>query len=68
MHRACSTHKGGQKYIGYMILIGKPQGNRALKRPRRRWENNIKMYLRETGTVAWIRLMWLRIGTRGEFL
>jgi hypothetical protein len=29
--------------------VGKPQGKRPLGRPRRRWEDNIKMDLRETG-------------------
>jgi hypothetical protein len=29
------------------VLVGKPQGNRPLERPRRRWEDQIKMDLRE---------------------
>jgi hypothetical protein len=33
----------------YRILVGKPKGKRPLKRPRRRWEDGIKMDLRETG-------------------
>jgi hypothetical protein len=32
----------------YDILVGKPEGNRPLRRPRRRCENNIRMDLRET--------------------
>jgi hypothetical protein len=38
------------------ILVGRPQGRRPLGRPRRRWEDNIKMDLRETGfgDVDWI--------------
>jgi hypothetical protein len=32
----------------FVILIGKPEGKRSLGRPRRRWEGNIKMNLRET--------------------
>jgi hypothetical protein len=31
----------------YRILVGKPEGKRPLKRPRRRWVDNIKMDLRE---------------------
>jgi hypothetical protein len=31
------------------ILVGKPEGKRPLGRPRRRYENNIRMDLRETG-------------------
>jgi hypothetical protein len=33
----------------YNILVGRPEGRRPLGRPRRRWENNIKMDLREIG-------------------
>jgi hypothetical protein len=33
----------------YSILVGKPEGKRPLGRPRRRWVDNIKMDLRETG-------------------
>ena len=33
----------------YRVLVGKPEGNRPLGRPRRRWEDNIKMYLQEVG-------------------
>jgi hypothetical protein len=33
----------------YRVLVGKPEGKRPLGRPRRRWENEIKMNLREIG-------------------
>ena len=33
----------------YKVLVGKPEGKRPLGRPRRRWEDNIKMDLREVG-------------------
>jgi hypothetical protein len=33
----------------FKILIGKPTGNIPLGRPRRRWENNIRMDLKEMG-------------------
>ena len=33
----------------HLVLVGKPEGNRPLGRPRRRWEDNIKMVLREVG-------------------
>jgi hypothetical protein len=33
----------------YRVLVGKPEGKRPLGRPRRRWENGIKMDLGETG-------------------
>jgi hypothetical protein len=40
----------------YNILVGRPEGRRPLGRPRRRWEDNIKMGLREIGfgVVDWI--------------
>ena len=33
----------------HIVLVGKPEGKRPLGRPRRRWEDNIKMDLREVG-------------------
>jgi hypothetical protein len=33
----------------YRVLVGKPEGKRPLGRPRRRWEDNIKMDLQELG-------------------
>jgi hypothetical protein len=37
----------GEKRNAYRILMGKPEENRPLERPRRRWMDNIKMDLRE---------------------
>jgi hypothetical protein len=39
----------GEKRNAYRILVGKPEGKRSLKRPRRRWEDNVIMDLREIG-------------------
>jgi hypothetical protein len=33
----------------YRVLVGKPEGKRPLRRPRRRWKDNIKMDLQEVG-------------------
>ena len=33
----------------HKVLVGKPEGNRPLGRPRHRWQDNIKMDLREVG-------------------
>ena len=33
----------------HRVLVGKPEGKRPLERPRRRWEDNIKMDLQEVG-------------------
>jgi hypothetical protein len=40
----------------YNILVGRPEGRRSVGRPRRRWEDNVKMDLREIGfwDVDWI--------------
>jgi hypothetical protein len=50
----CSTNGG--KRNAYRILVGKPEGKRPLGRSRRRWVDNIKIDLRETGwkAVDWI--------------
>jgi len=42
----------------YRVLVGIPEGKRPLGRPRRRWEDNIKMDLQEVGSggTDWIEL------------
>jgi hypothetical protein len=47
MGRTCGTYGG--KPDAYRALAGKPEGRRALERPRSRWEENTKMELREVG-------------------
>jgi hypothetical protein len=42
---ACSTN--GEKRNACTILVGKPEGKRSLRRPRRRWVDNIKLDIRE---------------------
>jgi hypothetical protein len=48
----------GKRRGAYRAIVGKPEGRRPLERPRRRWEDNIKMDLREVGWggVHWIDL------------
>jgi hypothetical protein len=41
----------GERRGAYRALVGKPEGRRSLGRPRRRWEDNIKMGLRQAGWV-----------------
>jgi hypothetical protein len=43
----CGTHGVGERRI--QVLIGRPEGKILLGRPRHRWEDNIKLDLRETG-------------------
>jgi len=53
-HVACMGERRGV----YRVLVGKPEGKRPLGRPRRRWEDNIKMDLQEVGCdgMDWIDL------------
>jgi hypothetical protein len=57
-----------KKRNAYGILVGKPEWEKSLGRPRRKWKDNIKVDLREIGGVVWTRLKWLRIGARGRLL
>ena len=47
MGGACSRY--GESGGVYGVLVGKPEGNRPLGRPRRSWKDNIKMDLQELG-------------------
>jgi hypothetical protein len=57
---------GGGKV--YRVLMGKLEGKGPLETPRRRWEDGIKMDLREIGWGVWSGFSWLRIGTLGGLL
>jgi hypothetical protein len=58
----CGTHGEGRGV--YRVLVGRPEGKRPLGRPR--WEDNIKMDLREIGidVANWIRLAQDRVQWR----
>ena len=51
------THMGQGRGV-YRVLVRKPEGKRPMERPRRRWEDNIKMDLQEMGGVCgdWMEL------------
>jgi hypothetical protein len=49
MRRAGHVARMGERRSVYRVLVGKPEGRRTLGRPRRRWEDNIRMDLREVG-------------------
>jgi hypothetical protein len=52
----------GEQRNVYKVLMGKPEGKRPLGRPRCRWEDGIRMDLREIGwrSVDWIQLAQVR--------
>jgi hypothetical protein len=49
----------------HRVFVGRPEGRRPFGRPRRRWEDNIKMDLQEVVGTGW---GGLRIGTGGGHL
>jgi len=53
---ACSTYR--EKRGVYRVLAGKPEGKRRLGSPRLRWEDNIKLNIKEVGcgVMDWIDL------------
>ena len=56
MGGACGAYGGGRGV--HRVSVGKPEGKRPLGRPRRRWEDNIKMDLQEVGVGCgdWMEL------------
>jgi hypothetical protein len=50
------------------ILEGKPEGKRPLGRPKHRWEDHIKMDLREIGWGDMDWIVWLKIRATGGLL
>ena len=50
------------------VLVGKPEGKRPLGRPRRRWEDNIKMDLQEVGWGCGDWMEWAQDGDRWRAL
>jgi hypothetical protein len=59
------THGEGERCL--QDLGGRPEGKRPLGRPGHRWEDNIKMDLRERG-MGQTGFGWLRIGSGGRLL
>ena len=67
------AHMGEDRGVD-RVLVGKPEGRRPLERPRRRWEDNIKMDLKEVGgghgdwmELAQDRDRWRALGTVRDF-
>jgi len=66
MGRACGAY--GEGKCVYRVLVVKPEGKIPLGRPRRRWEDNIKMDLQDVGCGVWTGSSWFRIVTDGGHL
>ena len=58
----------GKSRVAYRILVGKPEGSRPLGIRKRRWEDNIKMGLREVDWGAWTGSILVRTGIGGGLL
>jgi len=64
------AHMGERRCV-YRVLVGKPDGKRPLRKPRRRWGNRgiiLRWVFRRWDVEAWTGLSWLRIGTGGRLL
>jgi hypothetical protein len=58
----------GERRNVYRVLVEKSEGKGSLERPRHRWEDGVKMDLREIGWGVLSGFTWLRIGTVGGLL
>jgi hypothetical protein len=63
----CGTHGVEERRGVYRVSVGMPEGKRPLGRPRRRWEDNIKMELREIVIDGGTGFGWLKGGSSGGF-
>jgi hypothetical protein len=58
----------GERRGVFRVFLGKPEGNRPLRTPWRRWENNVKMDFQEVRLGVCTGSSWLRMGTGGGHL
>jgi hypothetical protein len=58
----------GEERKLYKVLVGNPEGKRHFARPRRRWEDGIRMDRREIGWWMLSGFNWLRIAASGGLL
>jgi hypothetical protein len=54
-----------QKRNMYRVLVAKFAGKRPLRRPRRRWRENVEMDLKDIGWKMWTGFIWLMVTTFG---
>jgi hypothetical protein len=60
-HLACMVEMRN----AYKILVRKCEGKRPCRRPRHRWEDNVR---KDLGGKVWTGYIWLRMGTSGRLL
>jgi hypothetical protein len=65
MRRVGNVAHKGEEREDYKVSVGKPEGKRPLRRPRRRWEDGNRIDLREIIWGLWSVISWLRIETGG---
>jgi hypothetical protein len=58
----------GERRGVHRFVVGKPEGKKPLGRPRRRWQDHIKMDLQARDVGVWTGSSWLRIETGGGHL
>jgi len=58
----------GEMNNAYQILVGNPESKRPVGRPRCRWEDHIRMDVREKGVKLWTGYICLRKGTSDGLL
>ena len=58
----------GERRGAYRVLVGNPEVNTPFRRPRRRWEDNLRWIFRKWDVGIWTGSSWLRIGTGGGHL
>jgi hypothetical protein len=68
MRWAGHVKRTGEGRDVYSVLVGRPEDKKLLGRPRRRWEDNLKMDLREIGSMGRTGFSWLRIESSGGLL
>jgi hypothetical protein len=68
MRWAGYVERMGEERGVYRVLVGRPEGKRPLGRPRRRWEDNIKLHFRKIGIdgANWIQLVQHKVQWRSS--
>jgi len=65
MSGVCGTYGGQERY---RVFVRKPDGKVLLGRPKRRWDDNIKIVLKMCDEEVWTRMLGPKIGTGGGHL